>query len=166
MSPVCGKYGTATNVWGIGCIMYEAACLTGDEPEPYLPFLPNYPIRKLPAKGTVFGTLLRSQDLYSDELKDLIQECLYEQPGHRPSLIELKTHVTRALKKLVGTLNTPSEPWGDLDRPEPMTAYVVLFIPVFVPTSPVQRSHLVRCVGSQKLAHLAPLLFFDNDCYL
>ncbi|KAH6711767.1 hypothetical protein BKA61DRAFT_578197 [Leptodontidium sp. MPI-SDFR-AT-0119] len=59
-SPVCGKYGTVTNVWGIGCIIL--VCWDQGTPEPHLPFLathPNLTIHGALGRGILFGTHLQ-----------------------------------------------------------------------------------------------------------
>lgn len=106
--------------------MYECLILdTGDDgfaetPEPHLPFLPIF-INGSPPKGITYGTKLQAQN-YSPVLKDLIHECLYEKPEHRPTLLQLKTKISNAISEIVTRDGPEGEPTEDMDLPEPLTA--------------------------------------------
>ncbi|KAH7319023.1 kinase-like domain-containing protein [Rhexocercosporidium sp. MPI-PUGE-AT-0058] len=112
----------------MGAVMYELACFDRGPPEAYYPFNPAhlvaphvpYLIRGAPALGILFGTHLRAVPNLSNELKDTIQECLYEEPVNRPTLITLKANITRQITNLV-QLGEQPEGWHDLNTPEPMT---------------------------------------------
>ncbi|CAL3973700.1 unnamed protein product [Diplocarpon coronariae] len=123
-SPVCGRYGTATNVWGIGVIMYEITCLyqvNSQVPEAGDPFLPeNFLINGDFARGPLFGTELQQLQSYSTALRDLIHECLYEDPAHRPSLLQLKNRIRAGVNACRAAGETVDE-WWDLDAPDPET---------------------------------------------
>ncbi|KAJ5037199.1 uncharacterized protein L3040_007379 [Drepanopeziza brunnea f. sp. 'multigermtubi'] len=146
MSPVCGQYGSATNVWQIGQIMYELACLTQGVAEVHMPFRPAYTIDGAPALGNIFGTRLEGQPQYSKQLKDMIHQCLYEIPGFRPSLVDLKTRVAERLQFFLD-LETPAEPWEDLGRPEPM--------PPGQPVPPAVGLAVLQCTCLRQDANMA-----------
>ncbi|KAH9216264.1 hypothetical protein DL95DRAFT_407747 [Leptodontidium sp. 2 PMI_412] len=80
-STVCGRYGTATNIWGIGTIMYEA---------------------------------------FSNALKDLTEECLFEDPSLRPSLGNLKTRIRAGIAACQNN-NLVQDNWYDMEVPDPET---------------------------------------------
>ncbi|KAH7389107.1 kinase-like domain-containing protein [Cadophora sp. MPI-SDFR-AT-0126] len=112
-SPVCGKFGTQTNVWGIGQIMYETHV------DHTRPFTPN-PLHGNPATGRAFGTEIQATS-YSAMFRDTIQECLYEIPTQRPTLQVLKDRCKRSITALENAGVAP-EGWQDLERLEPLTA--------------------------------------------
>ncbi|PVH77354.1 hypothetical protein DL98DRAFT_272531 [Cadophora sp. DSE1049] len=123
-SSLCGKYGPPTNVWGLGAIMYEVACLDQGSVEPYYPFDPSaltapYPINGAPALGITYGTKIRATR-YSNLLRDTIQSCLYEEPVNRPTIRALKAIVTDAIATCIRNGSTP-EGWHNLNVPEPRT---------------------------------------------
>ncbi|PBP16585.1 hypothetical protein BUE80_DR012414 [Diplocarpon rosae] len=93
---IAGEFSSATNVWGIGVIMYQLICLTKDPPKHLRPFKPDYDINGAPAKGNAYGPEIQIQD-YSATIRDLIQECLYEKPAHRCSLMDMKTTIRRQI---------------------------------------------------------------------
>jgi hypothetical protein len=100
--------------------MYCLVLMRYRGPDPREPFTPRWNLNGEPAKGRTFGLPLRGQSPhYSRALTDLVQECLYEQPGHRPDLKELKTRVQngwRAAFKADATLDA----WDDfLPQPPP-----------------------------------------------
>ncbi|KAH7319024.1 kinase-like domain-containing protein [Rhexocercosporidium sp. MPI-PUGE-AT-0058] len=138
-SPVAGIYGSHTNVWGIGCCMYELLTLiikTDDEictPEPHIPFLPSTPLHGNAPRGLAFGTRLQGAREYSTELRDTVQECLYEGPRKRPRLVELKGRVFNMIRGLVERQGPGGEEWEDLSMPEPLTEYEVLHFSLLFP---------------------------------
>jgi hypothetical protein len=116
--------------------MWKLACLDGDGvPNPKIPFIPTFNLNGSPPKGRTYGIELRSisRDIipagqavpagrYSRRLIDLIFECLYEIPRHRPTPIELKQRI-KAAYDFVANQNSDVdmyavEPWEDF---EPMT---------------------------------------------
>ncbi|CZT00503.1 uncharacterized protein RAG0_08522 [Rhynchosporium agropyri] len=129
-SPVCGKYGTATNVWGIGVIMYQVcipfsylhnsqakadAIYTSAPPRPHRPF--SYTSATTGETFVSYGQFLARQN-YSGTIKDLIAECLAEIPGQRPGLIELKTRIRDNIALLKANGAT-SDKWYDMELPDP-----------------------------------------------
>ncbi|KAH7389108.1 kinase-like domain-containing protein [Cadophora sp. MPI-SDFR-AT-0126] len=126
-SSLCAKFGRKTNVWGAGQIMYELACFDPGHPEAYYPFNPStltpphtpFNIGNAPARGITYGTHLRATP-YSNELKDMIHECLYEEPSHRPKLRNLKRRITDAIATCLAAGTRP-EGWHTLNTPEPRT---------------------------------------------
>jgi serine/threonine protein kinase len=112
-------YGSATNVWGIGCIMHNLVMLSEIGPDPTQPFTPRS-INDAAPKCRTFGYDMQSA-AYSNSLKDLIFECLYEVPAERPSIIELKERVGFGYDVAINSneANDGSEPWEDFEMPEP-----------------------------------------------
>jgi hypothetical protein len=86
---------------------------TIDIREPYTPIFDNGKI----AKGITFGVKLRSYP-YSQHLLDLISECLYEHPAHRPAFPQLKERVRDGFNAAV-LVNGGPEPWADFLPPPP-----------------------------------------------
>ena len=82
-----------------------------------IPFLPNHLIDNLPAKGLTYGANLIPYP-YSNALKNLIFECLYEIPAHRPSLLELKGKILAGWE--IANLECEGEAWADIQAPEPI----------------------------------------------
>ncbi|KAH7319022.1 kinase-like domain-containing protein [Rhexocercosporidium sp. MPI-PUGE-AT-0058] len=130
VSPICGKFGSHTNVWQVGAIMYELACFNLGPPEAHLPFTPGHLIHGAAPLGRLYGTQLRNQPGLSNLLKDTIHECLYEIPTNRASLLTLKTRIRTQLN--VMTLDPTIRPEGaqDLECPEPITE-AQQFLPAF-----------------------------------
>lgn len=57
-------------------------------------FWPDFPINGQLAKGhTYCENLSAYHEMYSEELRDLIFECLYDRPEHRPSLYKVKKRI-------------------------------------------------------------------------
>ncbi|EPE30901.1 Protein kinase-like (PK-like) [Glarea lozoyensis ATCC 20868] len=93
-SQVAGIYGSHTNVWQVGLVMHHLA-LT----RTYLnmnPFEPDFKIGGDDARGRTYGPRLRTTT-YSDELKSLIFECLYEIPTNLPTTAELKQRIGQGI---------------------------------------------------------------------
>lgn len=63
------------------------------------------------AKGIAFGIELRSYP-YSQHLIDLITECLYEHPKHRPTIPRIKERVRDGFNAAV-LADGEIEPWAD-----------------------------------------------------
>ncbi|KAL2060034.1 hypothetical protein VTL71DRAFT_9856 [Oculimacula yallundae] len=118
-SAVCGQYSAQTNVWGIGQLMYDLACFNTPAVNPSIIFTPAA-LRGNPAVGRALGTEIQSVPLISAELKDTIQQCLYEVPADRPTLLVLKRRCMTTIAALVAAGARP-EGWQDLERLEPLT---------------------------------------------
>jgi hypothetical protein len=58
-------------------------------------FQPDFLINGRPARGITYGESITSDCPISNQLRDLIFECLYMDPSHRPSLKEIKDRVCR-----------------------------------------------------------------------
>jgi hypothetical protein len=98
--------------------MYQLAIMTTDPPNHTDPFIPQFEINNAPAQGVTYGVDLHVYP-YSDSLLDLIQECLYERPAHRPGLIDLKQRVQAGMEAAILADPTP-EPWVDFLPGEPL----------------------------------------------
>ncbi|EHL03060.1 hypothetical protein M7I_1034 [Glarea lozoyensis 74030] len=112
---IVGKFGPATNVWALGLNMVLLAELkeahedgahnsqgirtTGLEKANPEPILPNFQIDGRQADGRTYCLSLRDE-AYSDELKDLIFQCLYEKPALRPTCQETKQRIGLALDRI------------------------------------------------------------------
>ncbi|KAL2060029.1 hypothetical protein VTL71DRAFT_9851 [Oculimacula yallundae] len=121
---ICGRYGSHTNVWGIGQIMYDLACYDQVPAQAHLPWFPPT-IHTLPPQGRIFGVELPPlSPPFSVLLKDTIQECLYEVPARRPTLLVLKRRaraaINAALIAAVGFPELGPEGWQDLNCVEPL----------------------------------------------
>jgi hypothetical protein len=132
----------ATNTWGIGCIMYQLITTSLCPPDPKEPFLPQQNLRGNPPQGITFGTDLQAYP-FSNQLLDLVQECLYEMPHHRPSLTELKENVTWGIGAAL-SVGAESEPWNHFMPAEPLPA--IIANPPPLPVLPAQPT------AAQKLA--------------
>ena len=82
------------------------------------PFLPTFPINGQQAAGYTFSPNLAAYD-YSDTFKDLIWECLYEDPNDRPALEDVRSRIAQAIDTILGQDDTMMEPWEDFLPPEP-----------------------------------------------
>lgn len=85
-----------------------------------IPFTP-VTIRGHPPAGRVFGTEIQyvASPPLSNELKDTIQQCLYEMPLNRPGLLTLKRRAVNNIAALVAAGARP-EGWQNLNRLEPL----------------------------------------------
>lgn len=87
--------------------MYELITLvveTPDDsvtPEARMPFVPDRPLNNKLRKGLTYGSKLRIENESGFVLRNAVQECLYEMPRHRPTLVELKTRVTNVMLGIV-----------------------------------------------------------------
>jgi len=81
------------------------------------PFLPGFLSDDLPAKGQTYGANLIPY-AYSNALKNLTFECLYEIPANRPSLLELKGKIMDGWE--VASRESEDEEWADLRAVEPI----------------------------------------------
>ncbi|KAI9047476.1 hypothetical protein LZ554_008195 [Drepanopeziza brunnea f. sp. 'monogermtubi'] len=133
-SPVCGQYSSATNIWGVGVIMYQLICLDFWPPDHTQPFMPGFDIQGAAAQGLLYGVgqprplgpagspplppLVLQQQNYSVLLKDLVHECLYEIPAHRPTLATLKQTIAAQIALLVAG-GAEVDQWFDMETPDP-----------------------------------------------
>ncbi len=137
---VAGVYGSATNIWGIGAIMYQwvkttslslscpwdidswcacrLACLDENPPKHLYPFTPAYEISGGPAKGDTYGFDIESTD-YSNTLKHMILECLYEKPAHRCKLEDMKYIINKSIDEIIEIDGGEGDDWVDLELPQP-----------------------------------------------
>jgi hypothetical protein len=100
--------------------MHNLVMLISDiGPDPSQPFTPQR-INDAAPKCRTFGYDMQSA-AYSNSLKDLIFECLYEIPGKRPSITELKDRVGFGYEVAINSnkADDGSEPWEDFEMPEP-----------------------------------------------
>ncbi|EPE30898.1 Protein kinase-like (PK-like) [Glarea lozoyensis ATCC 20868] len=105
ISGIAGIYGTATNVWAIGFLMYSMIHLATGWRPPLDAFLPTFMINGGPARGITYGESITTDSPISVQLRDLIFECLYMDPAHRPSLRDIKERVCRGLDAHVTARN-------------------------------------------------------------
>ncbi|PVH77351.1 hypothetical protein DL98DRAFT_534802 [Cadophora sp. DSE1049] len=131
-SPVCGRYGTATNVsptpttiWDELCSISicetfakksshnKIICLYMNGPKPTRPFDFVNPDRPT---ATTFGDRLNEQ-LFSTTLKNLILECLYEIPANRPTLAALKSKITAVIVSCKAAGFTEDK-WYEMELPD------------------------------------------------
>ncbi|KAI6710476.1 hypothetical protein JHW43_006981 [Diplocarpon mali] len=117
---IAGEFSTATNVWGLGAIMYQLICMKSDPPNHLTPFRPDYDLNGSPARGNTYGPETQIQN-YSATLRDMIQECLYEMPALRCRLVDMKTTIRRQINAhfRANNNNHVGEDWEDLEVPEP-----------------------------------------------
>ncbi|KUJ08829.1 uncharacterized protein LY89DRAFT_326955 [Mollisia scopiformis] len=121
-SDIAGNFnGFTYNLFGVGQIMYQIVTCLYDPPDIGDPFLPSYPISGAPALGRTFGPDLNAYaGEYSKVLTDLIYECLYENPTHRPTLETLKYEITRAYNLASQDDDNEIEPWKNFTAPTPL----------------------------------------------
>lgn len=100
--------------------MYQLVLLTPEPPNFRNSFLPYNKINDEPPKGLTYGVDIQEYP-YSQTLRDLVQECFYEKPGHRPSLIDLKRRVLKGLETSM-IADESEEPWEDFLPAEPAPA--------------------------------------------
>ncbi|CZR55069.1 uncharacterized protein PAC_04955 [Phialocephala subalpina] len=138
-SPIAGKYRSdKTSIFGIGLLMYQIVTLAEFPPTTLVglppigpkirgPFFPSYQLNGQQAKGNTYGPDIRAyRNMYSQTLTDLISECLYENPDHRPTLPKLKYEIIKAYKAVqeVDDRINP-EAWEHF-LPQPPVAPIVL----------------------------------------
>ncbi|PMD38033.1 kinase-like protein [Hyaloscypha variabilis F] len=148
---VAGAYGSATNVWGVGCMMYQLLTLSQDPPDHRVPFLPDFSLNGDAPQGLTYGVNLQMYGVnsgppyerYSQDLIETIYECLYEQPAHRPTLIDLKTRILEGIEdcRLAGC------------KPEPWSIFLPAAPAPIVPATP-----LAPPTGSAQAAAPAPVV--------
>jgi len=97
--------------------------LSYDPPDHKVPFLPSFELNGSAALGITYGVNLQTYGVdqgqkCSQTLIDLIYECLYEKPEHRPSLVALKIRVLEAIETCILAGSTP-EPWSAFLPPAP-----------------------------------------------
>ncbi|KAL2060043.1 hypothetical protein VTL71DRAFT_9865 [Oculimacula yallundae] len=121
---IAGVYGPATNIWGIGIIMYQLACLDSNPPSHMYPFTPDYEINGAPPKGDTYGQAIGAED-YSDALKHMILECLYERPANRCLIKDMKYVISKKLDAYFDQGDFEGDTWADLELPGPGPAAAV-----------------------------------------
>ena len=91
-----------------------------DPPRPSTAFLPSWQMRGNPPKGQTYGIEMWGNDSYSETLRNLIYECLYEIPEHRPTVRDLKKAVVLGWQDAQqGSGGTGGDPWEDFRMAEP-----------------------------------------------
>lgn len=101
---------------------YQLVLMTHDSPNHRDPFVPAYNLDGNPPKGITYGAGL-SVAPCSKELKDLVQECLYENIEHRPNIQDLKQKARLGIKACIRAGAVP-EPWEDFLPPEPLPLHI------------------------------------------
>lgn len=100
--------------------MFQLATLSSDPPDFRSPFLPPWDLNGSPPRGPTCGLDLKAYP-FSDTLTDIIFECLYETPGFRPELQDLKLRVMRGYQAAFRASPRP-EPYEDFLQPEPFVS--------------------------------------------
>lgn len=93
-------------------------CLDPDPPNHLFPFTPDYLVNQAAAKGATYGPDIQAQR-YSDTIKHMILECLYEKPAHRCKLQDMKYTINYAIDKIIDESGPDGDDWADLELPEP-----------------------------------------------
>jgi hypothetical protein len=151
---IAGMY-EKTNIWGVGCIMYQLITMSYDPPDHRDPFVPQYNLRGHQPRGITYGTDLPAYPSYSAALRHLVQECLYENPGHRPDLPELKENVTFGIEAALSH-NPEPEPWIDFLPAEPLLPNVANPPPLPVlPAQPTRAQKLARLKAGKEIRRRA-----------
>ncbi|KAJ5037194.1 uncharacterized protein L3040_007374 [Drepanopeziza brunnea f. sp. 'multigermtubi'] len=127
-SPVCGRYGSCTNIWQAAATMYEVGlCADPNRPvattgvradQPYqLP--PGRTIKGAPALGVLFGFEIDAMTYYSAFFRETLMECLYEVPAHRPTLLQLRATIEDGIARcaLAGGAQALEDDWSDIQDP-------------------------------------------------
>ncbi|KAF8851617.1 kinase-like protein [Acephala macrosclerotiorum] len=126
-SEIAGKYSSdKTNIFGVGILMYMLVTLVdeGITGAAQKPFLPNDFINGARPKGITWGPNLAAYNgIYSKSLTDLIYECLYENPNHRPDLQRLKYETSNAITVLQEN-NVDPEEWRHFLHQPPVAPVV------------------------------------------
>lgn len=108
--------------------MFQLLTLSYDPPDHKEPFYPQSSagnsdgiLNGAPAMGNTYGIDMRAYT-YSKTLIDTIFECLYEKPGLRPSVADLKQNITNGMAALPLFVQDPTcyEEYQDIARPEPV----------------------------------------------
>ena len=97
---------------------YRLACLDENPPKHLYPFTPAYEISGGPAKGDTYGFDIESTH-YSNTLKHMILECLYEKPAHRCKLVDMKYIINKAIDDIIQMDGGEGDNWVDLELPGP-----------------------------------------------
>jgi hypothetical protein len=109
-------------------MMFTAVTIYIDREQEQNPFRVPENINGAPAKCGTFRSYLAApfwKNTYSKALRDLIWECLYEIPAHRPTILELKARIRDSLKGALEAAEKLGE-WPELwesfvPREEPPT---------------------------------------------
>ncbi|XP_074661631.1 serine/threonine-protein kinase Nek8-like [Tubulanus polymorphus] len=94
-------YNDKSDIWALGCILYEMACLQKTFEGSNLPALVNKIMK---------GSFAPVKDVYSQEIKDLIRDMLQKDPVYRPSAHELMYH---RLPELMSRYEEPPTDYED-----------------------------------------------------
>eukprot|EP01137_Pigoraptor_chileana_P022953 Opistho-2@7175 len=99
------SYNQKSDIWALGCILYEMACLQRTFEGTNLPALVNKIIK---------GTFAPVKDSYSEEFRQLVNELLQRDPEVRPSADEILTRpvVQRLSSRSIGGLRSASATSG------------------------------------------------------
>lgn len=98
--------------------MHSIVTIDSTSPDSKQPFLPGHTINGAPPLGVTFGHNLHAfAPRYSRALTDLIYQCLYQDPAHRPTLNELKNKNTQAYTVALDA-GADVEPWENF-LPQP-----------------------------------------------
>jgi hypothetical protein len=92
-------------------------------PDPTDPFPDQTPSNYHVPRRITYGRALY-MDKYSNSLRDLIQECLYEAPKHRTPIDRLKRKIHEGMQACV-LAGCIAEPWKDFLPAEPLPPDVV-----------------------------------------
>ncbi|KAG4434270.1 hypothetical protein IFR05_010260 [Cadophora sp. M221] len=132
---IAGVFGSATNIWGIGAIIL--VCLDPEPPDHLFPFTPDYPVNQEAVKGVTYGPDIQAQR-YSDTLKHMILECLYEKPAHRCKLQDMKYVINNAIDEINDENGPDGDDWANLELPEPggPVIYPKSILPLAPPAPP------------------------------
>jgi hypothetical protein len=90
------------------------------------PFFPTFLLNGAPAQGMSHGLNLTMYPEYGSALIELIIECLYENPQHRPTLLALKTRISDGFTAITnkGQPHDVAEDWTSFFSQPPPPAPV------------------------------------------
>lgn len=152
--------------------MFQLLTLSNNPPDQTEPFVPGFTLNGAPARGIAYGINLQTFSInqgqnYSQEIIELIYECLYEKPVHRPTLVELKTRVRNGIEACIAAGEEP-EPWSAF-LPPPAALPPVLRAPPAVyrsarkPNPPPAVGTRIRCRHIMGNGRVCPNMFpFDG----
>lgn len=112
-STLAGRYGSKTNIWGIGSLMFQA-CLLSLPPEPITFIHPatdqnpgNFRSYGQQLRNHIVGTAaaIGQQPVYSTTLINLIHRCLAHLVAERPTAVQLYRATRNEVRAM---LNNPT----------------------------------------------------------
>ncbi|KAH9216257.1 kinase-like domain-containing protein [Leptodontidium sp. 2 PMI_412] len=118
-SGIAGIFGPWSMIWSAAAIMYQFATLSDTPPSAGTPFFPTFHLNNAPPLGWTYGHDLQAY-AFSTTLKDLLFECLYEIPSHRPDLLNLKTRIAAAITATLASDKALINPWDDFIPDDPI----------------------------------------------